>query len=335
VIQLILGAKFMQGSSLPVLIWLGFPRLGSDLCLLMAITLYVGNAMKDLVSSPRPLGLRYGSVRLVHIATLSEETKKNAEEFGLPSSHAMNTLCFNFYACHYLHKYGYFPDGAAIFMYSMVTLWVLWIAVSRVYLGLHTPIDILAGAVAGLAVLTAFISVENLIQDFIHLPHSWFYAIMISLMLLRLHPTPASHTPSYEFTTSFVGVAFGVILAVSMKPEYFHHKEDISEIFSKGVHVALAKLCCGFTIVLVTKLVTRRVCSALLPIAYHWFPASIRQAWQPPVCAPPDPVTKLKKTIDGTQWADIDATVRFFSYASIGFAVCYIAPVAFEILDYV
>jgi hypothetical protein len=30
----------------------------------MALTLYVGNAMKDLVSAPRPLGVKYGRERL-------------------------------------------------------------------------------------------------------------------------------------------------------------------------------------------------------------------------------------------------------------------------------
>jgi len=301
----------------------------------MAITLYVGNAMKDLVSSPRPLGLKYGNVRLVNISTSSEETRKNAEEFGLPSSHAMNTLCFNFYACHYFHKYGYFPDGAAIVGYTMVTLWVFWIALSRVYLGLHTPIDILAGAVAGLTVLTAFISLQAVIQDFIYLPYSWLYALLISLVLLRLHPTPAKHTPSYEFTTSFMGVAFGVILAVNFNPEYFHDKDNIYEILNEGVYIQLGKLCCGFPIVLAAKVVAKHICSLLLPIAYRWFPPAIRKAWQPPVYGPSDPVTKLRKTSDGTQWADIDATVRFFSYASIGFAACYLAPMVFELLDIV
>lgn len=38
---------------------------------------------------------------------------------------------------------------------------VVWIAASRIYLGLHTPVDILAGALAGLAVLVCFISVEG------------------------------------------------------------------------------------------------------------------------------------------------------------------------------
>ena len=322
--------ELLQGSSLPILIWFGFPRLGSDLCILMATTLYVGNAMKDLVSSPRPLGLKYGNVRLVHISTASEETKKNAEEYGLPSSHAMNTLCFNFYACHYFHKYGYFPDGAAIFGYGMVTLWVFWIALSRIYLGLHTPIDILAGAVAGLTVLTAFISLHTVVDSFIYSAHSWIYAILLSLVLLRLHPTPAKHTPSYEFTTSFVGVAFGIILAINLNPGYFHDKESIFEILDTRVHIQLAKMCCGFAIVLASKAITKRLCSLLLPIAYHWFPPTIRRIWQPPVCGSLDAVTGLRKTVDGTQWADIDATTRYFSYASIGFATCFIAPAVFE-----
>ena len=38
---------------------------------------------------------------------------------------------------------------------------VVWIAASRLYLGLHTAVDILAGAVAGLACLVCFIAVEG------------------------------------------------------------------------------------------------------------------------------------------------------------------------------
>ena len=53
----------LQGSFLPLLMWEGFPGLGSELCMLMAATLYVGNAMKDLVSAPRPLGLKYEKVQ--------------------------------------------------------------------------------------------------------------------------------------------------------------------------------------------------------------------------------------------------------------------------------
>jgi len=77
----------------------------------MTLTIYVGNAMKDLVSAPRPFALKYGKARLLAMRT--DEEKLNAQEYGLPSSHAMNSLCLNFYACHYLHEYGVLNDRLA------------------------------------------------------------------------------------------------------------------------------------------------------------------------------------------------------------------------------
>ena len=44
---------------LPSLIWSGETELGTRLVLLMGLCLYVGNAMKDLLSAPRPFGAEY------------------------------------------------------------------------------------------------------------------------------------------------------------------------------------------------------------------------------------------------------------------------------------
>jgi hypothetical protein len=54
----------MQGSFLPFLMWSGMGELGFHLVLLLSLTMYVGNAIKDLVGAPRPLGLQYGKERL-------------------------------------------------------------------------------------------------------------------------------------------------------------------------------------------------------------------------------------------------------------------------------
>lgn len=35
------------------------------------------------------------------------------QEYGLPSSHTMNSLCLNFYAVHYLHEHELVGDAAA------------------------------------------------------------------------------------------------------------------------------------------------------------------------------------------------------------------------------
>lgn len=126
------------------------------------------------------------------------------QEYGLPSSHTLNTLCLNYMIVWYLYDRQLIAAGTAAILYCLVALWVslrwlcctwrpsspacvqaplmpcarscppgwptawgllwlqvMWIAASRLYLGLHTPIDILAGAVAGLAVLVCFIAIEG------------------------------------------------------------------------------------------------------------------------------------------------------------------------------
>jgi sphingosine-1-phosphate phosphatase 1 len=141
-----------------------------------------------------PLSLHAASCLNISSAVLVAEQRSlcAAQEFGLPSSHTMNTLCLQFYLVHYLIEHelvsnstagkqrarlrqpltGPMHSCAALMLctprpccaaglYTLVTAWVVFIAASRLYLGLHTPIDILAGAVAGLAVVTCFIGLEG------------------------------------------------------------------------------------------------------------------------------------------------------------------------------
>ena len=39
--------------------------------------------------------------------------------------------------------------------------------------------------------------------------------VLASIVFLRLHPKPLRHTPSYEFTTSFGGVCWGIVVGMS------------------------------------------------------------------------------------------------------------------------
>jgi hypothetical protein len=45
----------------------------------MTLCLYVGNAIKDLVCAPRPLGLTYGAQRLKFLGASDEEVQLNAK----------------------------------------------------------------------------------------------------------------------------------------------------------------------------------------------------------------------------------------------------------------
>ena len=83
------------------------------------------------------------------------------QEYGLPSSHTMNSLCLNFFVVHYLLDKHLVPSEWALAMYLGTAVWVAWIGLARVYMGLHTPIDIGAGALLGTLVLVFYLAVDG------------------------------------------------------------------------------------------------------------------------------------------------------------------------------
>jgi sphingosine-1-phosphate phosphatase 1 len=76
---------------LPLLFWSGHGRLARQMTLLIAFCDYLGNCIKDVVSAPRP------SCPPVRRITATKDEEDNAMEYGLPSSHTLNTVCLSGY----------------------------------------------------------------------------------------------------------------------------------------------------------------------------------------------------------------------------------------------
>ncbi|KAK4581829.1 hypothetical protein RGQ29_025118 [Quercus rubra] len=76
---------------LPLLFWSGHGKLARQMTLLMAFCDYLGNTIKDTVSAPRP------SSPPVRRITATKDEEVNALEYGLPSSHTLNTVCLSGY----------------------------------------------------------------------------------------------------------------------------------------------------------------------------------------------------------------------------------------------
>lgn len=73
----------------------------------------------------------------------------------------MNSLCLNFFIVHYLLDKHMVPAEWALAMYLGTAVWVAWVGLARVYMGLHTPIDIGAGALLGTLVLVFYLAVDG------------------------------------------------------------------------------------------------------------------------------------------------------------------------------
>ena len=84
-----------------------------------------------------------------------------SQEYGMPSTHTMNSLVLNGYTVYYLLQRHYVSPESAPYLYGATLLWTLWIGVARIYMGMHTPIDIAGGLAAGVVTLGAYISVDS------------------------------------------------------------------------------------------------------------------------------------------------------------------------------
>jgi undecaprenyl-diphosphatase len=132
-----LGSNFVLiSSALIVLVYLalrGRPRAARFLLLVVATGMLLGLALKFGLGRARPDVVGYGTVVL---------TK------SFPSAHAMNSALV--YLSLALLAARPSPDTALRrYLYGLAVLLSLLVGLSRVYLGVHWPSDVLAGWIAG------------------------------------------------------------------------------------------------------------------------------------------------------------------------------------------
>ena len=97
---------------LPFLFWCGEVRIARLLTVLMAICIYIGNAVKDVVCSPRPDWSKQGVVMIGDL--------EGSKEYGLPSTHTLNTVGMTFYLLHYYSLY-HVGGGGCWFLHNLET----------------------------------------------------------------------------------------------------------------------------------------------------------------------------------------------------------------------
>lgn len=124
---------------IPLLYWVVDTRLGIRVLLILICTDFLSTSFKQLLHQPRPYWV--GGVK-----ALGTETS-----YGIPSSHASDSLpVWGFIASHFKREWLWTTSGVLIFL----------IGLSRLYLGVHFPQDVLAGWLLGGVVLYLFIRLE-------------------------------------------------------------------------------------------------------------------------------------------------------------------------------
>ena len=382
------------------------------------MSLYVGDALKDLVCAPRPLamireeeeegatGVSAGngegsgspprrrrpsqegkrtaalpqqSIRLLTADPSGASERRSVLEYGFPSSHVMNSLVLSLHAVQCLRarfpalfgppsgrgasSEGSFAVSVAAAR-SVAVLWTLLVALARVACGMHSPVDVAGGVLAGLLVVAA-LALEDLdgsgggggdggrglSLDARYV--SWLAArgpaaallhASATALLLRLHPLPLAYTTSFEATTAFAGACGGVALGVGLGGGGGGGGGEgasppLSSVLSSSASsltllaFALRRLAAGLATVAVAKEISKRVVLTLIPLPYRACPLRLRRLWQPPIrsLARDERMERLGIPVDasGRPWDEV-LTAKFFSYAALGCAVA-LAPAGFAL----
>lgn len=91
-------------------------------------------------------------------------------------------------------------------------------------------------AVAGAAFVDAWVRSRQLALPL---------AACISLVLLRLHPRPVNATPTFDFTTSFMGVMAGVCYAVSHNQGFYTPPVQLTSVWAHSGFWIVRRLLAG------------------------------------------------------------------------------------------
>jgi hypothetical protein len=128
------------------LYWIIDAQLGFRVFMILLSTDVLGTAFKHLFHQPRPYWI--GDVKGMGVE----------ESFGIPSTHASDSLSVWSYLAYQVRKRWLWITAIAL---------ILLISLSRLYLGVHFPHDVLFGWVIGLTVLYLFIKNEQKAADWI------------------------------------------------------------------------------------------------------------------------------------------------------------------------
>eukprot|EP00762_Andalucia_godoyi_P002057 ANDGO_02614.mRNA.1 Dihydrosphingosine 1-phosphate phosphatase C823.11 len=209
---------------LPCVFLLGNWKLGFWLVLCLSTALYVSGAMKDYLYLPRPKSPPVHRMEVLYHF-----------EPGFPSTHTITSCSIVFFVL----MFTYDPSSTAYWVVSLCLMLVLCsVAFGRLYLGMHCPADVYAGAllalvIASVAMVTAHFGVlESLLRynpfceiaalsAYPGIPECpWlasyfppFVSSVILCLFLWVYPTPPWPTPSFTDALAFFAVANAVLIA--------------------------------------------------------------------------------------------------------------------------
>jgi hypothetical protein len=202
---------------LPLCFWTGDVRLGAEFTLCLLIGTFLGNFAKNMFALPRPPA---PPVKLL------QHTMK---DFGFPSVHTLNAVTVSgvLVRYHYQHAWFYFssdPLLARLWFAGSVALALLWcvsIPLSRMYVGVHSPLDVVGGFLSGLVFLALWVPVYPAMYLWTTETRTFLIPVVCvtAFLAVAVHPRSQRPSPSYRNNIAVIGIVAGAFIGLSRRNE--------------------------------------------------------------------------------------------------------------------
>jgi len=330
----------------PVTCWCVSLTFGRHMLLLSAASLFLANVLKNLLELPRPVDIE------VSAAWHTERA------YGLPSTHALTAVLLPCYA------FLCFPALRTPEWYAAATLWAAGIAFSRIYLGVHSVPDVVAGVLLGLLLAFGYhFGVEAFADRSVVAVGDALWGLVPLVLLaggalcIWLHPDPNPESPTLDESAVCMGAAVATLLCEWWRS--WPGSWKLAHIPPDSTGSGLARFALGMIVLLAVKIVSKKAFMLLLRPIYSRLPARHAKPLQAELLAEESSCTgpwspavdrwkragkkvRVMVALSHPHWHDMHSTVaeqkwlevsvKYLSYMLAGIVVLDIAPLLFRVI---
>ncbi|XP_037037469.1 sphingosine-1-phosphate phosphatase 1-like [Bradysia coprophila] len=305
-----LGDEIFYATMIPFWLWNVDGYVGRRVVFVWAIVMYVGQGLKDIIRWPRPG------------PPVHRLQKKWGLEYGLPSTHAMVSFSMPFSVVIFmLDRYQFsFVTGLVI-----STVWCSLICLSRLYLGMHSVLDIIAGLILTICLMIPLVPMVDYLDHIIlSSPLSPLFVLAISILLIVYYPSPGKWTPTRGDTTMTISVTAGIqigawlnyqlnlLAAPTTEPPY-----EIIWPTYRMLGLLLLRTTLGLCSVLATRAIAKSISYAFVCALLGKDKNELRNS---------------ENTLENRDKTIVELCYKYFTCGMIGFNTVYLLPNVFKLI---
>ncbi|KAM6906717.1 sphingosine-1-phosphate phosphatase 1-like [Lycodopsis pacificus] len=289
----------------PFLFWNIDTLVSRRLIVVWAWNLFVGQSTKDMVRWSRPASPPVVKVEVFYNS-----------EYSMPSTHAMTGTAMPF--CLFMLTYGRW-QYPFLFGLCVALSWSVLVCVSRVYMGMHSVLEVITGFLYSLLILAFFQPILDKIDSFYMTDHFAPLVIIVSHVGLGLVAFSLdSWSTSRGDTAQGLGTAAGAAIATHVNyqlgllldPPLSSLPLTLPPIGTSLVVLAVLRFLIGVAVILITRMVMKAVTIPFLCRLFGLPTDDVRQARQ-----------RMK----------VELPYRYIVYSVVGFSCVCVVPLIFRI----